>query len=106
MVSDTPLIDFLLAHLKLVVALLIVSEGFSLCLIARLWLTRRKMRVIRKLAWSVVLLVPVVGWLFFAAFCPAPGRDEHGGNVEHGGAAWGGTFGPGDHHFDVSGDAT
>jgi hypothetical protein len=99
MVSDTPLIDFLLAHWKLAVALLIVCEGFSLCLIARLWLTRRKMGVVRKLAWSLVLLLPVVGWLFFAAFCPAPGRDEHGGHVEHGSAAWGGDFGLGSHHF-------
>jgi cytochrome b subunit of formate dehydrogenase len=99
MVSDTPLIDFLVAHWKLAVALLVVCEGFSLCLIARLWLTRRKMGVVRKLAWSVVPLVPLVGRLFFAAFCPVPRRDEHGGHVEHGGAAWGGDFGPGSHHF-------
>ena len=99
MVSDTPLIDFLLAHWKLSVALLMIFEGFSLWLIARLWLTRRRLGVIRKLAWSMVLLIPVVGWLFFAAFCPAPARDEHGGHVEYGGAALGGTFGPGDHHF-------
>src|SRR6266513_932718 len=99
MVSDTPLIDFVLAHWKLAVATLIVCEGFSLCLIARFWLTNPKISVVRKLAWSVILLVPVVGWLFFAAFCPAPSRDEHGGHIEHGSAAWGGTFGPGDHHF-------
>jgi len=98
MISDTPLIDFLLAHWKLAVALLIVCEGVSLCLIARLWLMRRKMGVVRKLAWSGMLLVPVIGWLFFAAFCPAPRRDEHGGHVEHGSAAWGGDFGPGSHH--------
>ena len=63
-------------------------------------LTRRKLSVIRKLMWSLdLLLVPVVGWLFFAAFCPAPGRDEHGGHGEHGGAALGGDFEPGTHHF-------
>ena len=99
MVSYTPLIDFVLAHWKLAVATLIVCEGFSLCLIARFWLTRRKINILRKLAWSVVLLVPVVGWLFFAAFCPAPRPDEHAGHVEHGRAAWGGDFGPGSHHF-------
>jgi hypothetical protein len=99
MVNDTPLIDFVLEHWKLAVSLLIVCEGFSLCLIARLWITRRRMGVFRKLAWSLVLLVPIVGWLFFAAFSPAPQRDEHGGHVEHGSAAWGGDFGPGSHHF-------
>ena len=99
MVSDTPLIDYLLVHWNLAVVLLIVCEGVGLCLVARFWVTRRKLSVLYKLAWSVVLLVPIVGWLFFAAFCQAPRRDEHGGHVEHGSAAWGGDFGPGPHHF-------
>jgi hypothetical protein len=99
MVSDTPLIDFLLSHWKLAIALLIGCEGFGLCLIARLWVARPKMGVIRKLLCSLILLIPFVGWLFFAAFCPAPARDEHGGHVEHGSAALGGDFGPGPHHF-------
>ena len=99
MVSDTPLIDYFFAHWKLAVVLFIVCEGFGLCLIARLWVARRKLRVIQKLAWSVVLLVPVVGWLFFAAFRQPPERDENAGHVEHGrDAAYGGDFTSG-HHF-------
>jgi hypothetical protein len=98
-VSDTPLIDFLLAHSKLAGTLLIVCEGVSLCLIARLWFTRPKLSAVRRLAWSVVLLVPIVGWLFFTAFRHPPARDENEGHVEHGGAAaGGGDITPG-HHF-------
>src|SRR5712672_1345310 len=99
MASDTPLIDFFLLHWKLAVALFIVCEGFSLCLIARLWVARRKLSVIQKLAWSVVLLVPIVGWLFFAAFRQPPERDENAGRVEYGrDAVCGGDFTSG-HHF-------
>ncbi len=100
MVSDAPLIDFLFSHWRLSLASLIVCEGFSLCLIARLWITRPKVSAIRKLFWSLILLVPIVGWLFFAAFCPAPARDEHGGHVEYGDpTAGGGDYGAGGHHF-------
>ena len=99
MVSDTPLIDFLVGHWKLAVASLIVCEGFGLCLIARLWFRYRKMSAVRKIAWSAVLLVPIVGWLFFAAFRQPPERDENAGHVEHGrDAAYGGDFTSG-HHF-------
>jgi hypothetical protein len=40
----------------------------SLCLIARLWLRHRKDHVQKKLLWSMVLLIPVFGWVFFGAF--------------------------------------
>ncbi len=45
MVSDTPLIDYFFVHWKLAVVLFIVCEGFGLCLIARLWVARRKLSV-------------------------------------------------------------
>ena len=77
MVSDRLLIDYLLAHWKLAIAALIVCEGFGLRLVAHLWVTRRKLSLIRKLALSFVLLIPLIGWLF----------------------SWGGDFGPGSQHF-------
>ena len=81
------------------VVLLIVCESVGLCLVTRFWVMRRKLGVLHKLAWSVVLLVPVVGWLFFAAFRQPPERDENAGHVEHGrDAAYGGDFTSG-HHF-------
>jgi hypothetical protein len=99
MTSDTLFIDFLLRHWKFAIVLLIVCEGFGLWLIARLWFTYRTMSAVRKIAWSGVLLVPIVGWLFFAAFLRPPERDENAGHVEHGrDAAGGGDFTSG-HHF-------
>ncbi len=47
--------------------------SISLCIIARLWVTRRVDPIGRKLVWSVILLLlPLLGWLFYAAFYQAP----------------------------------
>jgi len=40
----------------------------SLCLIARMWLKYRSDKLTKKLFWSIVLLIPLAGWLFYAAF--------------------------------------
>jgi hypothetical protein len=40
----------------------------SLYLIGRLWLSERKDRFGKKLFWSFVLLIPVIGWVFYGAF--------------------------------------
>jgi hypothetical protein len=96
MVSDTPIIDFMQAHWKLSIIILAACVAVSLCLIARLWVMGRRVRALRKIAWSIVLFVPLFGWLFFAAFYHPPERSENEGHVEYGGAAaGGGDFGPG-----------
>lgn len=47
--------------------------SISLCIIARLWVTRRADPIGRKLVWSIILLLlPVLGWLFYAGFYRAP----------------------------------
>ncbi len=59
----------------------------SLCLIVRLWATRRTDPALRKLVWSAVLLLPLFGWLFYGAFYRPPARQE-GALPEHGQGAW------------------
>jgi len=87
--TDTPMIDLLMAHQALGVIAIAACVFVSLCLIARLWVLRRSESVLSRLVWSFVLLLPILGWLFYAAFYRAPERSEHEGHVEHGQAAWG-----------------
>ena len=45
----------------------------SLYLVVRLWLTRRADPIGRKVIWSIILLLmPVLGWIFYAGFYEAP----------------------------------
>jgi uncharacterized membrane protein YhaH (DUF805 family) len=89
MVSDTNAIDLLLAHWRVAAIAFVVCFGISLCLIARLWVRERHDTTLRKFAWSLVLVVPIFGWLFFAAFYHAPRRSANEGHVEYGQAAQG-----------------
>ena len=54
---------------------LILLEGISLLLILRLWRRKRNMPAWRRCLWSVVLLVPILGWLFYAFLTTNP--DAH-----------------------------
>lgn len=68
-----------------------VCLSVSLCFVVHLWLARRGDPVIGRGVWTVILLVPLLGWLFYLAFYRAPGR-THGGHAEHGYAASGGDY--------------
>ena len=76
--------DYLVAHWRVGLMLGAVCLTVSMCLIARLWIVHRRAAVISRLVWSLVLLVPVLGWLFFAAFFNAPRRLAGDGHAEHG----------------------
>jgi len=41
-------------------------ECISLVLIIRLWRRRRKISPWQRCAWSIVLLIPIFGWLLYA----------------------------------------
>ena len=43
----------------------VVLECISLVFIVRLWRRKRKMPGWRRCLWSIVLLVPLVGWLLY-----------------------------------------
>jgi len=40
----------------------------STCLILRMWLRGKRERFSKKLFWSLVLLIPFIGWIFYGAF--------------------------------------
>ena len=62
-----------------------VCEIVSFCIIVRLWLTRGADPTGRKLVWSLILLLlPVLGWLFYAAFYQAPKPLYDGDHYESG----------------------
>jgi hypothetical protein len=51
----------------------------SLILIAHLWIFHRKDKLGRKLIWSALLMLPVLGWALYGAFYPPgdpPGSSE------------------------------
>ena len=84
MLSEINALDYLVAHWRAGFMVGAVSLTVSLCLVARLWIVHRRAGIISRLAWSFVLLVPVFGWLFFAAFFHAPWRMAGDGHAEHG----------------------
>ncbi len=75
--------ETLAAHWKLVAILCAISVSISLCLIANLWIRRRSDSLGRKLSWSIILLVPVIGWLFYAAFYHPPEASGVPASTEH-----------------------
>jgi uncharacterized membrane protein len=84
MVSSNNLIEVLIAHRSIAIAAAALWAFVSLCLIARLWVFHRRAGTISKLVWSIVLLIPLFGWLFFAAFHRVPEALSWTGHAEHG----------------------
>jgi len=82
-VSDTSIPDFLAAHSKAAIVIAAVCAFVSLCLIARLWVVHSKASTLRKLVWSVLLLVPLLGWIFYGAFFQPPSVSENRAPTEH-----------------------
>jgi hypothetical protein len=83
MVSDN-IFDFVIVHRTIGVVTAGICAVVSLCLIARLWFLHRRARAISKIVWSIVLLIPVLGWLCFAAFYRPPEALGWTGHAEHG----------------------
>jgi 4-amino-4-deoxy-L-arabinose transferase-like glycosyltransferase len=50
-------------------------ECISVLIIIRLWRKKRRMSIWSRCFWSVVLLVPLFGWLFYGFVVTDP--DEH-----------------------------
>jgi hypothetical protein len=82
-VSDTPIFDFLAEHSHVAVAAVAIWAFVSLCLIARLWLIHSSGGAGTKLVWSLILLIPVVGWILYAGFYHAPEASGVPASTEH-----------------------
>ena len=65
MVNADHVIDFFLEHRVFGIALVAVWAFVTFCMVTRLWVLHRRERVLTKLVWSLILLVPLFGWLFF-----------------------------------------
>ena len=59
------LAEFLSAHRAIALGLVLFWAWVSLSLVTRLWIVHRTEKVARKIFWTVVLLVPVFGWLAY-----------------------------------------
>jgi hypothetical protein len=66
-----------------VILALSLCEVVALAVIAHLWLRKRRMRIITRALWSLVLLVPLFGVLFYGLTRSDP--DAHSDEVpDHG----------------------
>jgi uncharacterized membrane protein len=81
MMTFNALDDFFTAHRTLCIAACVLV---SLCLITQLWLAHRSDSTLRKLLWSFVLIVPLVGWVFYGGFYRPPHPDANAGHREYG----------------------
>jgi hypothetical protein len=82
-VSDTLITDFLAGHPKTAVVIAAACVFVSLSLIARLWVTHSSASVLKKVVWSILLLVPLLGWIFYCAFFQVPSVSENRAAIEH-----------------------
>ena len=82
-------------HPVVLFVVIAVWAWISLSLVIRMWLLHRRVGAIKKLFWSLVLVVPVVGWIFYGAFFRPPSISAVRAPEEHSRDAYAGAFGPG-----------
>ena len=64
------------SHPVLLIVLCALWAWVSLTLVIRLWLVHRRASFTKKFLWSLMLLVPIFGWLYYGGFFQVP--DRHG----------------------------
>ena len=77
------LAEFLSANRAIALGLVLFWAWVSLSLIARLWIVHRRETTMRKIFWSLMLLVPLAGWLFYGGMfrlCDRSGAESYGEN--------------------------
>jgi uncharacterized membrane protein YgcG len=55
---------------------LTVCLWVSICLILQVWIIHRRAAFIKKLSWSVMLLIPGLGWLAYGALFRIPSAND------------------------------
>jgi hypothetical protein len=76
-------LESLLQNRTVAIVLLAISVWISLSLIARLWFIHRQRSFMAKLIWSIVLLVPLFGWIAYGAFFAPPSVSSNRAPTEH-----------------------
>jgi hypothetical protein len=64
--------DFISTHRVFVAAACGITLWISLSLILQMWLLHRQSGTVKKLFWSIVLLIPFAGWVAYGAWFDAP----------------------------------
>lgn len=78
--------------------LLIACEVISLMLIYRLWTHKHRPGIIERCVLSIILLVPLLGWIFYGFVATSPeSHDENLPMRDDGGGGGGGGYHGGGH---------
>lgn len=64
--------EWLFRHPTAALALGAFCVWVSVCFIVRMWVTHRRASATKKLIWSLMLLVPLFGWLSYVAWFQPP----------------------------------
>ena len=59
-------------HPVLLIVICAIWAWVSITLVIRLWLMHRRASFVKKFLWSLMLLVPVFGWMCYGGFFRAP----------------------------------
>jgi hypothetical protein len=70
------LFGYLSHHPVVAVALEIFCLAVSICLIGRMWRVHQRDSFAKKLFWTFVLFVPLLGWTFYASLFHPPGYTD------------------------------
>jgi len=63
-------------HPRIGIALAAFCLWVSVSLMIRIWVLYHRASFVKKLIWSIVLLVPLFGWLFYAGCFQIPGNNS------------------------------
>lgn len=57
-------------------AILFGLAGISLVFILHLWIGHRRASIVKKITWSLILCLPLLGWLLYLALFNPPGYSD------------------------------
>jgi hypothetical protein len=77
------ILESLTQHRTIAIIVVAVSLWISLSLIARLWIIHRQRAFLAKLAWSLILLASLLGWIMYGAFFSPPSVSDIRAPTEH-----------------------
>ena len=63
-------------HPVLLIVLCAIWAWVSITLVIRLWLVHRAASFAKKIFWSLMLMVPVFGWMSYGGFFQVPDRHD------------------------------
>jgi hypothetical protein len=74
--SDFHAFGWLAQHPAVTFAVGVLSIWVSALLMMRMWVLHRRARVSKKVLWSIVLMIPLFGWLLYGGLFEAPSPSD------------------------------